>query len=232
MATQTTTKRIPNLFDRCRDVLTFKGSGDYWKKRYAMGRDSGAGSYGRLARFKAEFVNQFVTEQDVDSVIEFGVGDGHQLSLAKYPQYVGLDVSETAIACCRERFATDTSKTFVCYEPCDFDTNKDAFQADLALSLDVIYHLVEDSVFESYMRQLFTSARRFVVIYSSNRREPTVARHVRHREFTSWIDQHISGWQLKQHVPNKYPYDPRDKENSSFADFFVYERVSSPTESQ
>lgn len=40
--------------------------------------------------------------------------------------------------------------------------------ADLSLSLDVIYHLVEDEVFETYINTLFKSARRYVIIYSSN----------------------------------------------------------------
>jgi hypothetical protein len=40
---------------------------------------------------------------------------------------------------------------------------------DLELSLDVIYHLVEDEVFDAYMRSLFAHAGRFVVIYSSNK---------------------------------------------------------------
>ena len=41
-------------------------------------------------------------------------------------------------------------------------------RADLTLSLDVIYHLVEDDVFVSAMRALFDKAARFVVIYASN----------------------------------------------------------------
>lgn len=39
------------------------------------GNNSGAGSYGRLADFKAEIINQFVTENDVREVVEWGCGD-------------------------------------------------------------------------------------------------------------------------------------------------------------
>lgn len=40
--------------------------------------------------------------------------------------------------------------------------------ADLTLSLDVIYHLIEDNVFFTYMDRLFDSSTKFVIIYSLN----------------------------------------------------------------
>lgn len=73
----------------------FSSSADYWEERYRSGGSSGAGSHNRLAAYKAEVSNEFVTQNAVGIVLEFGVGDGAQLSLAKYPQYVGVDVSRT-----------------------------------------------------------------------------------------------------------------------------------------
>src|SRR5579864_6395854 len=75
----------------------FPGSQTYWDQRYAEGGTSGSGSYGEQAAFKAEILNGFVARHGIQSVIEFGCGDGNQLSLASYPSYVGLDVSRTAI---------------------------------------------------------------------------------------------------------------------------------------
>ena len=92
--------------------LIFPGSQAYWEGRYAGGGTSGAGSYGALAEFKAELLNAFVKDKSVKSVIEFGCGDGHQLSLASYPKYIGLDVSKTAIELCTERFRDDSDKRF------------------------------------------------------------------------------------------------------------------------
>ncbi|MDR2439202.1 MAG: class I SAM-dependent methyltransferase [Planctomycetaceae bacterium] len=86
-----------------RQVL-FPGSKRYWDNRYCQGGNSGAGSYGRLAEFKAEILNKFVTENNINSVIEFGCGDGNQLMLANYPYYIGVDVSPKAIEICRELF--------------------------------------------------------------------------------------------------------------------------------
>src|SRR5258707_1053417 len=92
--------------------LGFQNSGQYWEDRYALGRTSGAGSYNRLAAFKAEVVNRFVRDRGIKSVIEFGVGDGAQLALAEYPSFVGIDVSPTIIKACLAKFSNDPTKQF------------------------------------------------------------------------------------------------------------------------
>jgi SAM-dependent methyltransferase len=198
----------------------FAGSTPYWEKRYARGGRSGAGSYGKLAEFKARILNDFVTDQGVQTVLEFGCGDGNQLTLANYPRYHGLDVSEKAISACRERFSNDPSKTFELLKDYSGKT------AELVLSLDVIYHLVEDKIFELHMRSLFTAAGRFVSIYSSNADHvhgdgPSV--HVRHRRFTAWVDEHAQDWKLLSHIPNEYPFRG-DTRTGSFADFYFFRR--------
>src|SRR5687768_6622655 len=56
--------------------LSFLNSNQYWDDRYLIGGNSGAGSYDRLAQFKADVLNKFAYDRDVSSVIEFGCGDG------------------------------------------------------------------------------------------------------------------------------------------------------------
>ncbi len=193
-------------------------SSKYWEHRYAIGRSSGDGSYGKLATFKADVINAFLAEQQVGSVIELGCGDGNQLRLLRVPKYLGLDVSPTAIKRCRRLFSCDSSKEF---GPVGAYRGE---QAALALSLDVIYHLVEDEVFEWYMRALFGAAKFFVVVYSSNMQnnehfEP----HIRHRTFTEWIWANLPHWELMRYIPNRYPYQGDTKEGS-LADFFIFRR--------
>jgi len=208
--------------------LRFRGSAAYWERRYKKGRTSGVGSQDRLAEFKAEVLNGFVADNGIESVIEFGCGDGNQLALARYPRYVGLDVSRKAVEVCRERFASDPSKSFSLYEPDSFD-QPDELSADLALSLDVVYHLVEDDVFEKHMRHLFGAARRYVIVYSSNREEPAGSHrgfgiHVRHRRFVDYVERAIRGWRMLEEIPNRFPFDPDDSRPTSFANFYVFER--------
>ncbi len=202
-----------------RTKLKFTNSASYWEERYQTGGNSGTGSYGRLAEFKAEVLDSFVAKRKVKSVIEFGPGDGNQLSLATYPAYTGVDISQSAVKACEMRFAEDQTKAFMTVA--DYDGRR----ADLALSLDVIFHLVEDEVFETYMTSLFDAAERFVIIYSSNKDDQNTAQHVRHRKFIDWVTSNRPTFALAEHIPNRYPYDKNDQENTSFADFYMFEKA-------
>ena len=195
----------------------FPGTEIFWENRYASGDNSGVGSYGFFSEFKAEVLNEFVASNNILSVLEFGCGDGNQLQLAKYPEYIGFDVSSTAVELCRKRFAEDRTKSFFLVS--EYQNQR----ADLTLSLDVIFHLIEDQLFETYMRLLFGAAKQFVIIYSSNTNdnEGFVGTHVRHRKFTDWVEKNLPEWKLVRQVPNRYPYHG-DYRTGSFSDFFFY----------
>ncbi len=197
--------------------LLFPGSEKYWERRYRWSGTSGAGSYGDLAAFKADFVNDFVRENGIESVIEFGCGDGNQLKLARYPSYIGLDISKRSIAMVSEYFKNDPTKKFILYDPHGCQDDLTHLTADCALSMDVIYHLIEDEVFEKYMSDLFRAARKFVIIYSSNCYGPLEG-HVKQRRFSDFVDAKWKSFELVQRLPNKYP-------EKTFAEFFVYEKT-------
>jgi len=208
--------------------LRFDNSSSYWEERYKKGRSSGEGSYGRLAAYKADVINSFIKKERVSSVIEFGCGDGNQLSLFQCPSYIGLDISANAISLCRRRFEGDITKSFFLYSPDCFIDNGHIFIAQLTLSLDVIYHIVEDELFAKYMHDLFNASSKHVIIYSSNDETiKEVSAHVRHRKFTNWVEKHCADWNLVAKLTNPFPYNERDpKEATSFADFYVYNRTS------
>ncbi len=197
----------------------FPGSKEYWEERYASGGTSGDGSYNKLAEFKAEVINSFVKKTKAASMIEFGCGDGNQLKLTKYPKYLGFDVSPRAIKICGNAFNSDKSKTFKLIGDYDGEIG------ELALSLDVIYHLVEDDVFYDYMIRLFRSSSKYVIIYSSNEvtYSEKYADHVKHRRFTDFISKNFKEWELLKFIKNKYPYS-KETGLGSFADFYIYKK--------
>ena len=203
----------------------FSASDEFWEKRYQKGKDSGPGSYNRLAEFKAEVINNFVRNNNIQSVIEFGCGDGNQLRLADYPNYTGLDVSKTTLQNCINIFKDDKTKSFLLYNSNAFVDNHKIINGELSMSLDVIYHLVEDSIFMPYMTHLFNSATKYVIIYSSNR-DNIQQSHVRERNFSKWVEANCKEWELAEVIKNKYPYDPMDPDNTSISDFFIYKRIS------
>jgi len=196
-----------------------RSSVDYWRRRYRAGLDSGAGSYGVLARFKALVLNEFVRDNGVESVIEFGCGDGNQLGLASYPRYLGLDVSAEAIDLCRGRFGGDSTKAFLLYDPVRTVNLERFLSGDLTLSLDVIYHLLEDDVYDRYLQMLFACSSRFVIVYSSNDTSPDVAWHVRNRAFVQDVESRLTGFRLTGMIKNSHP-------DLTPADFYMFERIA------
>lgn len=198
--------------------LLFPGSAEYWENRYRKNGNSGNGSYGKNAAYKAGFLNQFVKDHKVSKVIEFGCGDGNQLQQFQFPKYFGLDVSPTAIQLCRSTFQNDHTKQFTLSGLPQVEARVLNFNADLSLSLDVIFHLVEDAVFEKYMRDLFGATSKFVIIYSWDVEEGKKG-HVRQRNFSKWVIKNQLDFQLIDNVSNR-------KDN--FCDFFVYKRKEKP----
>ncbi len=198
----------------------FAGSEKYWIQRYNSGKNSGSGSYNQLAEFKAEIINDFVTNYNITSIIEYGCGDGNQLMLAEYPSYIGFDVSQKALNLCQNLFFQDKSKTFSLIR--DYKGER----AQLTLSLDVVFHLVEDEIFHGYMERLFDSSDEYVIVYSSNTDDNAEDQcdHVKHRKFTSWVEKHRPEWKLIKYIPNRFPLKNGDKD-SSFCDFYMYEKL-------
>lgn len=158
----------------------------YWEARYALGGDSGAGSAGEQAEGKAAYVNDLIRREQVQSVVDWGCGDGQQLDvLALPPAYLGIDLSATAVARCLARHPGRAFMSWVGDPPVEI-------RADLALSLDVIFHLVQDADFEAYWSRLFNSATRLVLVHATDH-DAAGARHVRHRRHSHLAPD---GWTL------------------------------------
>jgi len=202
--------------------LIFQNSSQYWEDRYKQGGTSGSGSYGRLAKFKAEVLNDFVISNDIKNVVEYGCGDGAQLSLAKYKSYTGFDVSAAAVEMCKKKFKNHYDYTFL------LTSEKSPFEGnfDLAISLDVIYHLVENEVFSEYMQRLFKASKQFVIIYSSNMDTFSDAPHEKRRNFLKWINDNMPNWELMDRINNPFPYDKDNPNHTSLADFFIFKQQS------
>ena len=74
--------------------------------------------------------------------------------------YTCIDVSETVIEKCKSIYFNDNKKKFI------NDENIDNIRADLVLSCDVIYYLIEDNIYLKYMKNLFQMSNKYVIIYS------------------------------------------------------------------
>ncbi len=197
-------------------------SGDFWEQIYRENGTSGYGSYNRLARFKADIINGFVKDYEIKTVVELGCGDGNQLSYMKFPLYTGIDVSSTIIEKNKQVFLNDRSKCFYNRQERSLYMNS---RFELSLSLDVIFHLLEDEIYEQYMDDLFELSSKYVIIYSSNHEAFTPWPEFRHRNFMYYFQQNKAAtWRLKEYIPNEYPYLIGKEEDTSCSDFYIFEK--------
>lgn len=200
----------------------FGTSTSHWQRHYEHGGDSGPGSYGESALYKADLINRIIREHSIRSIIELGCGDGNQLGYLQVDRYVGLDVSKVAIKRCIARHAENRTRSFIQYDPECFHDPLRIVSAECAMSLDVIFHLVEDDVFTRYIANLFRCAHRFVIIYALDQEhQRSVHVSVRLRKYSEYIAKAIPEFRAILHVPSV----------GSFGDFYLYERlITSPRE--
>lgn len=196
-------------------------SRQYWEKRYQTNQTSGSGSYHHLAIFKADVMNDFFETHAISSVIDYGMGDGNQLKLLKLDNihYTGIDVSKTIVEKCKKMFVNDPLKNFI------LDTDiQTTTHSDVVLSCDVLFHLIEDDVYKNYMNNLFTMAKKYVIIYARDEDLSHTA-HVKFRKFTTFIHKWFPDWVLIRHIPNQYPQNRVGENNNttSPSEFYIYE---------
>lgn len=167
--------RIPMVTDHNYEVLFDLQS--YWEERYATGGNSGKGSYNEEAQVKAEYINKLIIDKHIQTIQEYGSGDGNNLLLYKgFKHYNGYDISKTSIEICKHNKKIN-QKT------CSFTSNVVTidYNADLALCLDVLFHQVEDRDYLSLLKLIFTANHSYILLYTTNE-EKLSAQHVRHRK--------------------------------------------------
>lgn len=144
-------------------MTTFDYKG-YWEDIYRYGGTSGNGSYGEIALFKANIVNNIIEKYNANTVIEFGCGDGNQLGYMNYNNYIGFDISNSAVERCRNLYINDNSKEFIHYTPDSFDCSP--YRADMVVCLDVLYHITDENDFVNTLTYISKCASKVVVLFT------------------------------------------------------------------
>ncbi|MFF2910409.1 methyltransferase [Paenibacillus sp. NPDC057934] len=193
---------------------------NYWDQTYKTGGNSGSGSYGVLAEFKAAVVNAYIERYNVKEVIEFGCGDGHQLGLINYPQYIGLDISSESVRICQDKYGDDQTKAFATYHPLTWTGDQQGLQADMTVCLDVLYHIIDESHFQATLSHVLNTSRDVVVIYSKldTGEDEQVIYTIKDRDLLSRLAQ-FSDFQIVERIPQVYP-------DHSSASFVILRRKS------
>jgi hypothetical protein len=201
-------------------------SNKYWELRYQTTniKPSGNGSYGKLAEFKSKVINNLISKFQINKIVEFGSGDGNQLGMFKgYQKYIGLDVSKTIVKKCQHVFKNDNTKEFIWLNP-NLDINETCGGVDMILSLDVLFHLIEQDIYENYLNNIFTQNAKIVVIYGMNFDDNgNFGPHVKPRTFTKFISEKYPDYKLIDKINQEIKSHNHKK--GSAADFFIYKKI-------
>lgn len=143
----------------------------YWNNRYANGLTSGYGSYGEALDRKLNWLKGL----DIKSIAEVGCGDfnfGSNL-LKLYPEatYTGYDISEYIVKKNQEKWPQYT-----------FTNDFKLPLADLSLCVDVLYHILDDELYEKTLQALKNGWKKYLAL-SAYENEEESSGHVKIRAF-------------------------------------------------
>ena len=164
----------------------------------------------RVERFRVNFLNRFIRQNNVGELIQFGCGDGKLPQRLKVAAYTGVDTAAVILAqCCR---GAGPGRQFLADEELPA-----AATTDLALSVDAIPRLVADTEFNAHIRRLFDTARRHVIVQGGDA-WPAWAAATPTRRLTAHVARFFPGWRLAAHIPAPFP------PSAAAGDFFIYSR--------
>ncbi len=206
------------------DVNDYKDATAYWTKRYEVGMGSGIGSRGQLAHYKAEFVNDFIRDHAIGSLIDLGCGDGHIAAMLQVERYLGLDIVPSSIGLCRSQFGNRPDMTFTPISAGSIGNFEHFLSCDLSLSMDVSFHIVDEAEFAAHVRRLCMFTSRYAILYSSRSQETTRSlngeaprAHKLHRDIVAAVQTEAPDFRYLGEEPHPYPEE-------SQARFHIFER--------
>jgi len=157
----------------------------YWEARYVAGGDSGPGSSKNEGRFKSNLVGSLIDFLQVESIIDFGCGDGQLMSEALSGHsgihYTGIDFSPKALELSESKIGRlqGINSRFVNMDP---SKGQPTPVADLAICLDVLFHIKERADASRLMMRVLNSFTKAAVLTMWTddvlNEEPRLARHV------------------------------------------------------
>ena len=192
----------------------------YWDDRYNRGGTSGDGSYGILADFKAGVINKYLKDNNINSVIEFGCGDGNQLGLIDYKDYLGVDISSEAVKRCRKKYRGEKNKKFSIYKPGAKSLKN--LSCDLVVCLDVLYHIIDENDFINTLNDIFTISAKHIIVYTIlEKPKIQLSEHLIFRDIEEY-KQIYKEYDIKEIIKQKY-------KEESMADFVIFEKKDTHT---
>ena len=180
-----------------------------WKNRPNR---SGSGSRGSLAKFKIDYINNFIEENNIESMIDFGCGDLQVSSQFNVGNYLGIDIIEHKYP---ENIKAKKFKTIVSR----FDNFSHGERVELCTCLDVLYHILSDEAeyLKNSIQNIINHSSRYIIIY---------AQDSHNRSYNNWTN-HMNNSPWRQIIEShglKLISEQEEPKSGSTAKFFIYEK--------
>lgn len=182
---------------------------EYWDGRYKERLGSGEGSRGDLLEYKAKYLNDLFKKYEVESVFDFGCGDGYLANLLECKQYFGVDISQHAAQQCREL----VKKPNFVFEQGHFgnygaDVIKRKFNnlfgvdVDAVMCIDVLYHIMDENLVEIVLQSMFGAKAKIVITYTIPNKNMDGKKHggIFHFNTNRILDKVTQGYLLISHT--------------------------------
>jgi len=136
----------------------FTSDRDLWDARYSSGGKSGPGSIGENKKWKWNQVSQYVNIAEKD-VLDVGCGDLSFWSGHTCRSYTGIDFSKTII---HQNKLARPDWHFILGSASD----SLELSASVVLCLDMLFHVMDDSEYQSILRNLAKWSTEWLFIYT------------------------------------------------------------------
>jgi 3' terminal RNA ribose 2'-O-methyltransferase Hen1 len=178
-----------------------------------MGEDEAPPAVDPLRRLRMERITELLLENDVDSVIDLGCGDGryltHFMQVKQFRRIAGMDVSHKNLERVSERLHLDelhgAARGRITVFQGSLTYHDDRLKGyDAAIAVDVMEHM-ELSRLDSFERAVFMYLPRVVIITTSNKEynfDEIDASHPDRR--FEWTRTEFEGWALAVGMRHNY----------------------------
>lgn len=192
-------------------------SAEYWKDRLQTIGDAGAGSGGPMRLFKIDTINDFIRENRVQSVLDFGYGDCRVSAFIRSKIYTGVDITDKFAFMAGMFIAEHTT---LLRSP--FDIDIPAPPHELVICLDVLFHILPHEIeyLHKTLDNIYKYSNRHIIIYAQDSRQPYHAHliggvHVCNSPWRQYLEQMPIVLE-KQIAPHGQP---------TSSQFFIYRKI-------
>jgi len=145
----------------------------WWNEWYKGGGTSGQGSRGDLLEFKSDYINTYFRQDAIQTVFDYGCGDGWLAGNLECKNYLGMDVSAEAVMMCKKKINRPNfyfelvESNLISGNYIDLKcVDRFAIKPEAIICIDMLYHVMDNELVNKIIESIFSSSARMIVLYT------------------------------------------------------------------